>query len=220
MAMDVHKESAVPAAPRVYRTFADLLATPAGIICIDIPIGLSDGPRACDLEARRAIGHPGGSRVFRPLCREALAANTYGEACEISRGLTGKAISQQAFHIRRKIAEVDGSMMPALQERVREVHPEVCFRALTSDFLPNKKTAPGRALRWQLLRSVCPTLPESALLPAGLHGECGLDDYLDALVAAWTGVCILRRTARRIPEPPQIDEHGLRMEIWRPATAR
>jgi len=219
VALSADCREVVPSGTRIYPSFADLLATSADIICIDIPIGLSRDPRACDLEARRIIGHPGGSRVFPPPCREALGAATHRAACDTNRRFAGRGISQQAFQISPKIQEVDALVTPPLQERVREVHPEVCFRALAGELVPSKKTVAGLRIRWALLRDIVPGLAERPSLGADMRGKCRLDDYLDALVAAWTGVCILRGTAVHLPETPPRDERGLRMEIWRPASA-
>jgi predicted RNase H-like nuclease len=66
----------------------------ASLIFIDIPIGLPfKEPRACDLEARKLLGKGKTSSVFPPPCREALAAKTYEEACEINKKVLGKKIS-------------------------------------------------------------------------------------------------------------------------------
>ena len=40
------------------------------------------------------------------------------------------------------------------------------------------------------------------------------DDILDAFAALWTAERIYRGEARRIPERPQVDAVGLRMEMW------
>ena len=54
-----------------------LVGRPDGLqaLAIDIPIGLMDGPRACDKAARTKLGTPRGSSVFPPPCRAALAAS-------------------------------------------------------------------------------------------------------------------------------------------------
>src|SRR5205814_8621714 len=89
-------------------------------IAIDIPIGLSDdGPRACDLAARRLLGRPRGSSVFPAPCRGALVATTYRRACTVSRRSVGVALSLECFNIVPKIREVDALMPPARQVFVR-----------------------------------------------------------------------------------------------------
>lgn len=115
----------------VFPSMTALLAAHEGAECIaiDIPIGLTDGPRLCDVRAREFIGARRSS-VFPAPCRAALGVRTYEEAATASLQATGKSLSRQAFAIIPKIREVDDAMSPKLQERVREVHPEVCFRAL------------------------------------------------------------------------------------------
>ena len=128
----------------------------------------------------------------------------------------------QAYNISQKIEEVDALMRrdpQALQSRVREVHPELCFWALNGrqPILPNKKRLSGRHERWHVLRSVLPSLPEQPPHPRELPRDCAVDDYIDALAAAWTAVCIARGSRDRIPHNPTLDDRGLRMEMWFPA---
>jgi predicted RNase H-like nuclease len=95
----------------------------ASLILIDIPIGLPfKKPRACDLEARKLLGRGRASSVFPPPCREALAAKTYEEACEINKKVLGKKISLQTYHISKKIKEVDDFLLsnPHARQKIRE----------------------------------------------------------------------------------------------------
>ena len=52
----------------VTSTFTEVLSetTDCELVCVDIPIGLSDGrqPRDCDVAARKALGGPRASSVF------------------------------------------------------------------------------------------------------------------------------------------------------------
>ncbi len=221
-----------------YRSFEEILESAATIICVDIPIGLLDGPghRTCDVEARRLLGR-GWPRVFPPPSRAVLAdkelasfflgapvglggvRRLHRRACEVNEEATGVMINLQSFYIAPKVYRVDSLMTPTLQKRVLEVHPEVCFWALNggSALNSNKKTATGRRERWRLLRRVLSGLTREASLPAGIRGRCNTDDYVDALVCAWTAACVLRGTASRVPADPPADGRGLRMEMWHPA---
>src|ERR1700758_1845574 len=60
---------------------------PPDLAClgIDIPIGLLDGPRACDKAARKLLGQPRGRSVFPVPCRAALGAQSYAEASSTNR---------------------------------------------------------------------------------------------------------------------------------------
>ena len=113
----------------------------ASLILIDIPIGLPfKEPRACDLEARKLLGKGKTSTVFPPPCRESLAAKNHEEACEINKKVLGKKISLQAYHISKKIKEVDDFLLanPQARQKIWETHPEICFWAL----------AGGRAMKF------------------------------------------------------------------------
>src|SRR2546422_11663063 len=89
VALEVGEGRPRAAGAHVYRSFAEILAADAAVICIDIPIGLLDvpGQRRCDVEARRLLG-PRRSSVFPPPSRRALAARSYREACDINFQLT------------------------------------------------------------------------------------------------------------------------------------
>jgi predicted RNase H-like nuclease len=93
-------------------------------------IGLLDGPRGCDQTARKLLGHPRGSSVFSPPCREAKRAGTYGDACRANHLRTGRKINRQAWGIATKLSEVDEEIAPNVQAWAFEVHPEVCFWAV------------------------------------------------------------------------------------------
>jgi predicted RNase H-like nuclease len=218
--IDARDGCAVALPQTVFPTFADALATEAAVIAIDIPIGLLDVPggRGCDVEARRLLGPPRASSVFPAPSRRASAVVDYREACDINFELTGRRLSRQVHNIVPKIREVDQEMKPDLQERVFEVHPEVCFWALSLGPLAHpKKRLAGRLERWSLLRSVLPGLPGQPPVPREMPQRCGVDDYVDALVCAWTALCLFEGRAKRVPLTPDVDERGLRMEIWFPA---
>jgi predicted RNase H-like nuclease len=206
----------------VYPDFAAILALPAEVICVDIPIGLLDvpGQRACDVEARRRLGRGRASSVFPPPSRRSLSFADYRTASDVNFQITGRRLNKQSFNISPKVRQVDDAIKPAMQDRVREVHPELCFRALNGDVAMrhNKKARDGRGERWRLLREILRHLDESPALPRALRGKCGLDDYVDSLVCAWTAVCILRGTATCIPSDPTVDARGLRMEMGTPNT--
>ena len=108
---------------------ASLLPVPS-VVALDIPIGLPErGVRACDVAARRLLGHPRGSSVFPAPIRPILDTGSYAEACEIRFAVEGKKMSRQAWGIVPKIREVDGFLRgnPAFQPTVHEAHPEVSF---------------------------------------------------------------------------------------------
>jgi predicted RNase H-like nuclease/predicted enzyme related to lactoylglutathione lyase len=183
-------------------SFSDALLVDAGVIGVDIPIGIPDlKPRPADAAARKFVG-PRASSVFTTPVRHVLEAATYAEARGVATELTGKSISAQTYALRKRILEVDEHAHG--DERVIEVHPEVSFRELAHRPLPSKHRAEGLIERRRLLEDAGIELPESVPRVAE-------PDLLDATVVAWTA----RRYAvgQALPLP---DGHGLRIgAIWR-----
>ncbi len=215
-----------PGSTAAYFTAADLWheCRGAALILIDIPIGLRDrGPteRRCDLAARELLG-PRASSVFPAPCREALRASDPVQASEINESLTGRRLSRQSFGILRRIREVDSLLRedPAARAAIREIHPEVLFRAFAGGEPMNngKKSKPGLRERRALLEKMWPAAGDliDRALAAHHRAEVGRDDILDALAAAITALGD-RRDLRTLPEDPDIDGVGLPMEmVWRP----
>jgi len=195
-----------------------IAAVPApGFLAIDIPIGLPEsGSRAADRLARRVLGGRRGSSVFPAPLRPMLVATNYREACDIRAAREGKRMSIQAWGILAKIRDVDHVLAadPGLQERIHEVHPEVCFRFMGEQRSPqfSKKTAAGRGERLALLEPLFGPAPVAALAEKSLLAGQP-DDILDAFAALWTARRIASGTARCLPAHPELDSAGLRMEI-------
>src|SRR5438132_7309829 len=205
----------------VRSSFRDVLDSPAELICIDIPIGLLDRPgqRSCDVEARRMLGRGRASSVFPPPSRRAPSFADYRDASDVNFQLTGRNLNKQSFNISPKVREVDEEIKAGMQDRLREAHPELSFWSLNggASVVANKKTAAGRDQRWRLLLTIFPELERNAQLPKKLRGLCQMDDYIDALAGARTAACAAGGTAKRIPPEPQVDEPGLRLDMWLPA---
>jgi predicted RNase H-like nuclease len=201
-------------------TFAEVLSETSDckLVCVDIPIGLSDGykPRECDGTARELLKGQRASSVFPAPIRPCLKAEDYKTACQISQRYCGKRLSKQSFVIMKKIREVDELMTPGLQNRVREIHPEVLFWALNGQkpIELNKKTAPGQAQRHNLLQKIFTDI-DGILVQIPISG-CAMDDALDAIVAAWTAGQAIIGKAKTLPEKPPLDSKGLKMEILYP----
>lgn len=183
-------------------------------IGIDIPIGLNDeGPRLCDLAARKAIS-PRGSSVFPAPHPRVLFESTYEDAKARSQDLTGKMLSKQAFNIRQKIAEVNWAMEWEDQNRVFEIHPEVSFWGLAGTPMKGPKDKPEG---YEERRAPLATALGVSIWPRNVAFEVARpaqpDDLLDATVAAWTARRVAEGTAERFPVDPPVDRRGLRMEI-------
>jgi 2-phosphosulfolactate phosphatase len=184
-------------------------------VCIDIPIGLSRAPRTCDMLARRAL-LGAASRVFTPPCREVLACVDWIDANAMSRKLTGKGLSKQAFNITQKIREADELLarVPHLRGVLREVHPEVCFARLAGRVLPSKKTFQGIAARIEILSQRIGIEEDSLRAQAARLRPAGakLDDLLDAAIALVVALTPAGVTSL-LPPTPEHDERGLAMEM-------
>ena len=201
-------------------TFTEVLSKTSDckLVCVDIPIGLSDGdkPRECDGMARELLKGRRASSVFPSPIRPCLSAVDYETASKISFERTGKKLTKQTFALMKKIREVDDLMTPELQNRVREIHPEILFWALNGQkpIESNKKTVPGQTQRRNLLQRIFADI-DSILVRAPVSG-CAMDDALDAIAAAWTAGQAVIGKAKTLPEKPQLDSKGLKMEMLYP----
>lgn len=225
---------------RLYHNFAEVLTIDPQpeVIAIDIPIGLLDKPqsggRECDRQARKLLGRRASS-IFSPPTRSMLNATRYGQ-------VRTHGLSIQAFNLLPKIREVDRLLTPELQQRIHEAHPELAFTSLAGAPMQyNKKTQEGREERQRVLEPLFHRRGENPTFtpPFAKGGQRGStmlitsfvqedffqnfprsqvapDDILDAYVLAWTALRISNRQAKRVPDHPQTDSKGLRMEICFP----
>jgi predicted RNase H-like nuclease len=173
--------------------FADLRA--AQVIAVDVPIGF--GPRDADTAAR-AFLRGAASTVFSTPSRELLEA-PFGP---------GLGISAQAHALGKRI--LHATELARADPRIREVHPEVSFRAMNGGrpLGYRKKSAGGVLERLELLRAEgieIDRLTETAAAP--------VDDVLDASAAAWTAQRILSGEAKSLPDPPE-EVDGYPVAIW------
>ena len=201
------------------------LLAPSAIVCIDMPIGLSEnGVRACDQAARRQLG-PRASSVFPAPPRLALEEAAYADLNSESKRRFGRGVSKQAFYLLPKIRELE-SILSRPEVRTlnwHETHPELCFAALNNGapMSHNKKSEAGRLERLVILKRA---LGESVVTSVydGFAAEvprarCQLDDIVDALVCGV--VASLDDAERRfVPnELTECDARGVSMRICYPA---
>jgi predicted RNase H-like nuclease len=193
------------------------------VVAIDMPIGLSDhaepGGRQCDREARNILGWPRRNAVFPPPIRAALRCSSRFSASEANRQSSPANIRIGVFTygLFEKLREADEVMesSPGLQNRVREIHPELCFFGI-NDRQPmqhRKKSREGFEERRNLLARV----GFGEMLEAWMRNptpKVAKDDVLDACAACWSAERILKREAVCIPNSSPIDSRGLRMEMW------
>ena len=198
------------------RRIADLVKSaaadgPLEVIAVDIPIGMPDNSRRqADVEARRAVGQLASS-VFMTPVRGTLEYGDHGSASAHNRERVGEGISIQAFGILPKVREVD-LWLPHAPCRVVEVHPEVSFATLNGAPLEVRKhTWTGARLRHRLLADAGIDIRDIGEPGA----KAGVDDVLDAAVAAWTARRVHAGTASSLPPESEVFSDGQRSSIWR-----
>ena len=202
------------AGAHVAERLVDLVAsTPdAAAIGVDMPLGLVDaGTRGTDAAAKRLLGRRR-STVFEIAPRACWDAATHAEATARSVALMGKDMSIQSWGLRAKLLEAnalyDADVLP-----LWEVHPELSFVGIglrAED--GSKKTWRGQRARLRVLAAAGIEVPEGlgpdvARVPA--------DDVLDAAAVAWSADRVARGVAQCMPDPPQRNERGQRIAIWR-----
>lgn len=202
----------------VHATFSGLLSVFEHVdaIAIDIPIGLTECQRACDLEAR-AVLKCRKSSVFPAPDPRVACMTDYHAASALLKELCGKGISAQAFGIYPKVCEVNKLMTPQLQDRIIEVHPEICFWAMGNgvEVCEPKRTALGSRIRLERLMASIP-LPDVQWNKVVKGIKCAqADDVLDAMAAAWTAErwAANPKKVSRFPLAPEFDDKGNRAEI-------
>ena len=186
--------------------------TAVEVVAVDMPIGLPDsGSRRADVLARKFVGRRAPS-VFPTPVRGTLAGETHAEASALSRELSGKGLSQQAFALKSRLLEVEDwvrrSTVPVI-----EVHPEVCFAEMAGSPLDHSKHQPeGLVLRRSLLEGEGISVPNDLW---AMGRVAAADDVLDAAAAAWTGRRFAQGLASSMPDPPEVFSDGLDSAIWR-----
>ena len=182
-----------------YRPSFEIVALHAPI---GLPSGLHPGGRASDREARRLLGPRRGAAIVSPPSRSVLDDDQ------------GAGLSAVVRTLLPRIREVQRDVASYHQRTVFEVHPELGFHQLNGDapLRRGKRTKAGIEERLALLRARMPGLdrvldnrPPSVPLPR----------LLDACVDLWTARRIAARALARLPENPEWNEDGLRMELVR-----
>jgi predicted RNase H-like nuclease len=201
--------------PQMFTSFADILDwKPAfQVVAAHVPIGLLDKPRpggrTCEREARRVIGFPRSGAIPSAPIRSVLGCKDYGEAYDVNEGL-----SPVMWGMVSHIAEIDRDFAPYWQRTVYEVHPELSFFNLNRDspMRYTKNSPEGRKERRTILEDRIPGANKA--LNVRVKGA-RQSHLIDACAALWTARRVAAKAAARVPQDPEWDEQGLRMEIWR-----
>ena len=175
---------------------------------IDMPVGLVDGPRDTDAAARALL--PGrASSVFSTAARTVVegyvagTVATHAEATACNVTATGSGLSQQAWRLVPKMAEVEG--LAASGVELTEVHPELAFATIVGEPLPRKRSWPGLMRRREVLVGL------GVDLPTRFEGDttAAPDDVVDAAVCAWVADGLASGASMlRVPERTDQSAHG------------
>jgi predicted RNase H-like nuclease len=204
-----------PNEPEVMESLLDVLDYRPSFraIALDVPIGLLDKPRDggrnCDRDARALLGWPRSGAILSPPIRPALDCTRYEEAARMCNGLSPVVWARM-----KHIAEVDRELAPYRQRTIFEIHPEMSFYQLNDDkpMRYPKRTVEGMRERRELLEGKIPGVER--MLDAELE-RVKPWQLLDAASCLWTSRRVIARAMTRLPEDPEWDELGLRMEIMR-----
>jgi predicted RNase H-like nuclease len=206
----------LPEQALVVPTFTDALdyRPSFDVLALHAPIGLPSEPsgagRSCDRAARKVLGWPRSGAVVSPPARAALTGATYEEA----RARNGGKMSVVQWQMLRRFREVDAIIGPYHQRTVFEVHPELGFHQINDDqsLQHPKHGEKGISEREAILVRRMPGVERIFdAVPSGAT----LENVLDACADLWTARRIASRAVHRLPEDPEWDETGLRMELLR-----
>jgi Uncharacterized conserved protein len=188
-------------------------------IIIDIPIGLPESTKDIRPE-REARKHLKGkaSSIFNVPCRQTVYLKDYKDANYKNKEILEKGLTIQSYGICEKIKEVDEFLNnnPKWKNKLKEGHPEICFSKLNDGkpVLEKKLTKEGQERRLEILRKY---YKKSDLVINKYLEEVSsrkkIDDVIDALVLAITGVLGLKNGFETIPEEPSMDQRGIKMQM-------
>lgn len=211
-----------PSIHSVWVTYRD-----ADSILVDIPIGLPEkSRRRCDRAAREYLSGERARSVFWTPCRAAVEADTYDEAKEANLSCRDDSLSSQAWGLIPRIQEVDRLLRDHTEARgtIRESHPEVCFKALSSgDSFGSKQAQSGEAARVDCLENIDDSIEgvfgtftdryiEEQDPWKRRIGNSNRDDILDAMALALTAKIGVNGYST-LPDDPPTDDEELPMEI-------
>jgi predicted RNase H-like nuclease len=202
-----------PVEPFVAETFAEIIDyRPAfDVVAVHAPLSFpsedTPGGRTCDRLARELLGWPHAGAVVSPPSRSLLAHRDPKRVAEA--GLSPIAVQHLDWY-----AQVAEEMAPYRQRQVFEVHPELSFYQLAGEvpMRHSKYDEQGVKERLDLIEARIQGI--EAVLEAELPGV-KVHHLLDAAACLWTARRIAARAVERLPEEPEWDDHGVRMELLR-----
>jgi predicted RNase H-like nuclease len=206
--------TAHPQEPEVFPTFAEILDYRPSFEIIAIHCHLSfpeedtPGGRTCDRLARQLLGWPRSGAIGSPPSRQYMRTHDHDLRAQ-------KGLNPINARLMRRFAEVAEEMQPYRQRQVFEVHPELSLFQLNDEkpMQHSKYTDEGVAERRALVESKIPGAAD--VLDAEVARGVTARHLLDAMADMVTARRIAARAVIRLPEDPEWDEMGVRMELLR-----
>jgi predicted RNase H-like nuclease len=205
--------TAHPQPPEVFASFAEVLDYRPSFEILAVHCHLSfpeedtQGGRTCDKLARQLLGWPRSGAIGSPPSRHYMRTGDLDARAR-------KGLNPINARMMRRYAEVAEEMQPYRQRQVFEVHPELSFYQLNDEkpMLHSKYTEEGVAERRALVTAKIPGADE--VLDIRMPGVTSRH-LLDAMADMVTARRIAARAVIRLPEEPEWDEQGVRMELLR-----
>ncbi|MDT7539163.1 MAG: hypothetical protein QOI82_2748 [Actinomycetota bacterium] len=206
--------TAHPQEPEVFPTFAEILDYRPSFEVIAVHCHLSfpeedtKSGRTCDRLARQLLGWPRSGAIGSPPSRQYMRTHDHDLRAR-------KGLNPINARMMRRYAEVAEEMQPYRQRQVFEVHPELSFYQLNDDkpMQHGKHTPEGIEERRRLVVAKIPGAAD--VLDFELGGGVTAVHLLDAMADMVTARRIAARAVTRLPEDPEWDEQGVRMELLR-----
>ena len=202
--------------PMVVRTLLEVLDYKPKFdsAAIYAPVGFEDEPngpmRPCDIETAEMVGWPRKLGVKPIPSRAALRARTREEARALEPWLTNSDLRRFKW-----IREAEELFQPFHQRTYFAAHPDLSYHVLNGD--KPLKTSPylneGVMERINLIRNKLPGVDE--VITANPPPGAGQIHLLQAAGLLWTARRGAGRAVNRLPQDPNWDASGLRMETVR-----
>jgi predicted RNase H-like nuclease len=205
--------TAHPQDPEVFKTFSEILDYRPSFEVIAVHCHLSfpeedtPGGRTCDRLARQLLGWPRSGAIGSPPSRHYLRTADLDARAR-------KGLNPINARMMRRYAEVAEEMQPYRQRQVFEVHPELSFYQL-NDERPMKHSKYTEAGVEERRRLVAAKIPGAETVFSSTVSGVSLRHLLDATADMVTARRIAARAVIRLPEDPEWDEQGVRMELLR-----
>jgi len=137
-------------------------------------------------------------------------------ASAVNKAVLGKALSAQSIGIIPKIRELDEylSLHAGHREMLLESHPELVFAKLAgTPVLEKKRDREGQQKRLGILSGYQPSVRAAVEHAVQRGDQAALDDIIDAACLAVAAQLSLRQPLLSVPERPQTDARGLKMQV-------